>query len=67
MAAKGDGKIRILYFGQAAQIIRSLDLIRVSKYVLNAYYTLTDVLGTGNIAKDDWKPQIYGSPVRGIR
>lgn len=53
MAAKGDGKIRILYFGQAAQIIRSLDLIRVSKYVLNAYYTLTDVLGTGNIAKDD--------------
>lgn len=52
MATKGEGKIRILYFWQTAQIIRSLDLIWVNKYVLNAYYTLANVLGTGNIAKD---------------
>jgi len=52
MAAKGEGKIRILYFWQAAQIIRSLDLIRVNKYVSNAYYTLANVLGTRNTAED---------------
>ena len=51
MAAMGVGKTIILYFLQAAQIIRSLDLIQFNIYLLNACCIQVNVLGTRNIAE----------------